>query len=311
MNEKFRKTENLTGLSDLILIPVDFSHKCEKAITEGFYLAARLNARVEILHASLIPDTAIFPKFQDEYFGEDTQMSEIEEMNLINDINIIASKKMNECIHWIHEKIDQKLLPDIKFNTVLSPGMAEEVIKEYCMLNHPKMIVMATRSLVQRQEELIGSVTAEVIDNCRVPVLTIPENYQFENIKSITRLCAFCFLEGYDVECVDTLMELFEAPAVEIWLFPVSNKLNEEGTKTALENIKVSLSEKYPDSRFIVIDTESKNIKDRAAEVFRENKIQMVIAPNKKRNIFQRLFHPGLPHIILFEKDIPMFAIPV
>ena len=39
--------------------------------------------------------------------------------------------------------------------------------------------------------------------------------------------------------------------------------------------------------------------------------VQMLIVPNKKRNILSRLFNPGIAHKILFERDMPLLSAPV
>ena len=37
----------------------------------------------------------------------------------------------------------------------------------------------------------------------------------------------------------------------------------------------------------------------------------LIVVPNKKKNVFSRLFNPSLAHKILFAADIPMLVIPV
>ena len=43
----------------------------------------------------------------------------------------------------------------------------------------------------------------------------------------------------------------------------------------------------------------------------KQNEIEMVVIPNKKRNIFTRLFNPSIAHRILFHTDIPMLVVPI
>ena len=80
--------------------------------------------------------------------------------------------------------------------------MPEETIVEYAKENKPEMIVMGTRGAGKKEKELIGSVTAEVLDSCRFPVLTVPESVNLSNIDDIKHavllltdglLCQECF----------------------------------------------------------------------------------------------------------------------
>jgi len=41
------------------------------------------------------------------------------------------------------------------------------------------------------------------------------------------------------------------------------------------------------------------------------HKIKLLVVPNKKKNIFARLFNPSIAHKMLFERDIPMLVLPI
>lgn len=311
MKNKFRSSENSTGIGGEVLIPVDFTSKDIIAFQVGFALAQRWNVGVTILHASPIATSSLFPQFPDEYNGLDNVEPEIEEIELDIEMENIDSENIRKIHRTIDSKIKDGLLPEIKYRTISAPGMPEEVIAEYCEEKSPAIVVMATRNLSRRREELIGSVTAEVIDSCRVPVFSIPENYQFQGLKEIQRLCMFCYLEGGDLIGMETLMRMFENPKVNVYLFPATSKLSDDVLQSRMKALNDTLVSEYPDSTFELVKKKNDNLRLTAEELFDNDHIQLIIAPNKKRNAFLRFFHPGLPHRILFEKDIPLLAIPV
>ena len=39
--------------------------------------------------------------------------------------------------------------------------------------------------------------------------------------------------------------------------------------------------------------------------------IEMLVVPNRKKNAFMRIFNPGIAHRLLFERDLPLLALPV
>ena len=39
--------------------------------------------------------------------------------------------------------------------------------------------------------------------------------------------------------------------------------------------------------------------------------IDLMVVPNRKKNVFARLFNPGIAHRVLFHFDIPMMVVPV
>lgn len=294
-----------------MLIPVDFSSKQDIALKVGFELARRLDLSATLLHASVIPMPSLFPQFPDDYNGIDNTDNEIEEMEVASVINHEDEDKMKHLKDDIQKKIENNVLPQIQFETVVAEGMPEEVIADYCIEEKPELIVMVTRSRAKREEELVGSVTAEVIDNVRVPLFSLPEDYQYLEIKDIVNVCVICHLDGNDFMSVSELMKMFENPVLDVWLFPVADKLKLEERNLKLTELSKQLAETYSESKFHTVYPDENNLREEIVKAFGENHIQMILAPNKKRNIFARLFRPGLAHRILFEKDIPMFVMPV
>ena len=312
MTNSSQSKQSSTGISAKVLIPVDFSPKGELALNVGFELARRLDKEVELIHASTIPDPTDIPQFPDDFNGLDNENSEIEEMELSMEVRAIDEHGMEILKKKINKLQSEGSLPDIKFSTVIAPGMPEEVISEYCAATPPSVVVMATRGRRKRQEELIGSVTAEVIDHCVAPVFTVPEDYTFIGFKDIVRICAFCYFDNEDFNAIDKLMSMFDKPEVKIYLFPATEKIKEEAMTQALQALQQKLQINFPNSDFLIGDTSiGKKLRDQAEELFNTEKIQMILAPNKKRNAISRFFHPGLAHKVLYEIDFPMLAIPV
>lgn len=309
------KSQNIStsaGNSKNVLIPVDFSQKKDISILVGFELARRLGLEVTLLHATAIAMPGIYPVFPDDFTGLDNEAAEIEEIELENEMHQSDEAAFGRLKKEIDALQKEGNLPDVAYETALAPGMPEEVIAEYCTMRAPAVVVMATRGMDKRQEELIGSVTAEVIDNYTAPVFTVPENYSFPGFKAIVNICAFCNFDDGDFKAVQALMEMFGNPDVKIYLFPANDKLKGASLSDALDSLCGRLAAAYPNATFLKSQVaDIRNLRDDAESLFARESIQMILAPNKKRNALSRLFHPGLAHKILYEIDFPMLAIPV
>lgn len=312
MLDKKNNNNKSTGDSDRVLIPVDFSPKGSLALNVGFELARRLGKKVTLIHASVIANPNLFPQFPDDFNGMDNEDAEIEEMELEQEISTIDHDSMAKLKKHLNSLKNQGLLPDIEYDSIIAPGTPEEVIAEFCAMTPPAVIVMATRGKQKRQEELIGSVTAEVIDHCLAPVFTVPEHFTFSGFKEIVRICAFCNFDEGDVETVKRLMEMFDNPKVKIFLFPASHKMKGAQRAEALEKIKNKLQNDYPNAEFFIdAATEGNNLRQQIEALFVKEDIQMILAPNRKRNALSRFLNPGLAHKILYETDFPILDIPV
>ncbi|MCH5214080.1 MAG: universal stress protein [Muribaculaceae bacterium] len=295
-----------------VLVPVDFSEKSELAVNVGFELARRLGYGVTLIHATSVVTQEQFLQFPDDLYGLDTNSAEIEEMEVQSAVNKIDAQRMHELEEQVKALQASNKLPDIAYKTVTAAGTPEEVIKDYCSAQKPPVIVMATRGKEKRSEELIGSVTAEVIDQAIAPVMTVPEHYTFCGFKAIVNICAFCYFDEGDTIAIKHLMEMFGHPEVTIHLFPAVSKPKGEAMKEKLQALETSLKKEYPQANFKAADVaDIENLRSEVEKYFQAHNIQMILAPNKRRYGLGRIFNPGLAHKVLYEVDFPMFAFPV
>lgn len=292
------------GKSGTLLIPVDLSDYSMLAVRAGLEFAKRLDLHPLILHAYAVP-LITTPVTLADTFTDDV----IDQTSGIG-MRLASEKKMAKFVEKIKAMQKDSTLTDVKFTTHLSEGLPEDVIAEYCRLSPPELIVMATRGRRRRQEELIGSVTAEVLDTCRVPVFTVPDNITFVGVENITRLIFFCNLDKQDRLSIDSLMLMFDCPKVDVTLIPVAERGGGE-IETKTRQLSQLLAEKYPLATFTPVVLGKKEFRPQLEKLVEEKGIQLIIVPNKKTNIFSRLFNPGIAHRILFDRDMPMLALPV
>ncbi len=297
----------MTGASGNILIPVDFSAYSIPACRIGFELAARLQLHPVVMNAYATP-YFMGGMVYDGNLDSDG-VDDVAEMEIDKDMRSESEKLMREFRKKIEKEQKEGSIPDVRFSTLTNEGIPEEVILEYCRLTPPALVVMATRGKSRKEEDLVGSVTAEVMDSCRVPVFAFPENAELISLDAIKRVAYFCNLDQRDIISVDTLMRLFEYPAIEMTVIPVNDRAG--NIKDKVEALRDFFSKNYPTGHFKSQIFQAKTFREEFDEYVRKEHIQLVIVPNKKKNIFSRLFNPGIPHKILFERDMPILALPV
>ena len=295
-----------------LLLPVDFNDYCMNSCKAGFQLADYLQLEPVLLHA--YPAPVFSPSFSIDdasTLGIDNSLEEeYSEVEMSKDLQKSSRKKMKDLVAKIHDLQKQSLLPDIKFKVIMEDGVAEDVIKEYCRVSSPSLVVMVTRGKEKKGEQLIGSVTAEVLDDCRVPLLSIPENCNFTLVKSLKEVVFFCNMDQHDLICVDTFMRMFEYPEVTITLIPVSEK-QDKNIKTKLLNLKNYFNTTYPTAHFLTATFPSKTFMADFNNYESQRGTELIVVPNRKKNAFMRLFNPGMAHRLLFERDLPLLALPI
>ncbi len=296
-------------LSGKLLIPVEFEQRSYEACRVGLELASKIGAHPVLLHVYAVP--SLLDTYAAQINSSDDSpdyVETIEEVEVTKIQRRNAEKKMEQFVKGISDMVRAGFIPDIRFSTEVRPGVPEEGILEFSRVESPRLIVMATRSFGRKKEEMIGSVTAEVLDGCRVPLLTIPEGYSYHGIDNMRRIAFFCSLENRDMTSMKIFMDTMSQSDLEVTLIPSVDK-NDIGMRlNALLNY---FKENYPHVSFETKMFMGPDFKQEIDGFMARKDIQMYVVPNKKMNIFRRLFKPGIAHRILFEKDIPLLALPV
>lgn len=305
--KKHSNVEN-PGMGNHLLIPVDFSDASLLAVRAGFRFAYMLGISPVLLH--VYPETRASKPLFNQYMGisaaDEGQMPEAEEEH---DHQGIAETQLKKFRAHVKECVETGMVPDVKFSTLLLPGIPEEVILEYCRANKPRMVVMSTRGIHRKEEDLIGSVTAEVLDSCRVPVFTVPDNLN-SAVADFKYVLMLCTMDSYDMVGLKKMMDTFDSPDIELWLMPMTRN-NPEILEQRLSVMRDTIEKGWPSVRVNVTEIAHKEVNSSIDDFISFHGIQLVIAPNRKTSIFTRLFRPSVAHQCIFTLDVPMLALPV
>ena len=300
------------GMGSRLLIPVDFSHYAEMACRVGFEFARRLDMKACVLHS--YPMLEFGEALALDNSGLDGSGFQPSDAIMAAQEDAVVREQALKQMSKLRKKIDAAIaagrLPAVEYSTEVREGVPEETIQEYSKVMKPALIVMATRGSDKKKEELVGSVTAEVLDSCRVPVFTVPENYDFPGVAEIRRLVFFCNLDNQDALSMAEFMHLFDCPQVDITLIPVNEKAGGD-IEAKVERLKDYFKENYVGVNFQTRVFPAKTFRSEIEAFMHSEDVQLLVVPNKKINIFRRLFNPGIAHKILFERDVPMLALPV
>ena len=284
-----------------ILIPIDLTAKSFPACKVGFELAERLNLDARLLHSYTVPGV--------ELNLVDVMGQDVEQLSATT-ARTKASAELGNFAQKLKQLQSENHFADINFRCDLLAGVPEECILVKAKARQPKMIVMSTRTRHKKAEDLIGSVTAEVLDSCRVPLFTVPEDYECPGIRNIKRLVFFCHGDKHDQHVMKQFLSLFGFPEVHVTLLPVTDRLSKKSSEYA-SCLCDTFSRQFPTSTFEPLALNRETFREDFKNFLEVNKIELLIVQNKKKNIFSRLLNPGIAHILLYERDMPMIILPV
>lgn len=298
------KTPKVVDDAKKILIPVDFSNYSLKACELGFNLAKSDESEVILLHVYFTPIYASSLPYGDIF---NYQLGDEESVK-----NVL--QKVHSELNNLSDKIKEKILsgefPNVKFTCVLREGIPEEEILKYSKEQRPKIIVMGTRGKNQKDIDLIGSVTAEVIDRSRSSVLAIPENTPFKQFTDVKKIAFLTNFDQRDLIAFESFFNHWKSFNFSVSLVHVTDsKDKNKWSEIKLAGIKEYFHKQYPglEIHYDIVLTD--NILKGLDHYISENQIDIITLTSYKRNIFARLFNPSIARKMIFHTDTPLLVI--
>lgn len=293
--------------SHSIIVPIDFSDYSLNATMVAFQQALNHGASIKFLHAYIDPYVAGNMQLTDSLTYEiaDTDARRV--------IEKTANEQMSRFVDKIKSMIKYGQLPPVKFSTKIVEGVPEDAIVEYAKINPPYLVVMGTRRAAVKRAQLIGSVTAEVLDKCQFTVLTIPETVKCSSKTTIDNVIIFSNLDQEDLLAIDTMARIFNKSHAKVTIvhLPARRRPFERTNRESIDNIVEYCNKHFTNFTFTAASHQPSSINDDIHQLVADHHVDLIVLPNKKKNALARFFNPGVAHKFLTEADIPMLVIPV
>lgn len=284
-----------------ILIPIDFSDYSIKACELGINYAHKVGAEVMLMHAYFSP------YFPSAIPLNDTQAYQVNEEAVQNVLKRVQADMENICTS-LNRKMQAGELPQVKYDYVLREGLPEEEIMAYSKEYRPSLIVMGTRGKSQKDIDLIGSVTGEVIEVNKVPVLAIPENVPFGDLGEARNIAFATSFNQRDLVAFDKFMEIIRPYKAHIHLFNISTS-KDEWNEIRLTGVNEYFKKQYPEAHITHTVLADGDLLLAIEKFVRDEHIDVIALSTYRRNILARMFNPSVARKMLFHTDTPLLAI--
>lgn len=293
--------EPVTGTNNnlQVLIPIDFNDIVLKSTDFGFHFADVLAAEVVFLHVYFSPAFTISS-------NNDMSTYSISDSELLRKIISSANSEVEIMTKQLHKRISKGEIPNIPFKFELKEGVPEDQILEYCKKHKPALVVMGTHGK-KLSEGLIGSVTAEVMEACVSPVFAVPVLMKMESPDDIKRVAFLTNFDQKDLIAIDRAISLFASENTEMFFVHASEK-NGAWSEVMLTGIKSYFANHYPllVTNYALLNAD--DTPDLLNNFMKENQINVLAFNTRRRNLFARLFNPGLAYKMVLHSDTPLFV---
>lgn len=271
-----------------IIVPLDFSENSEKACMYAYQIANKFNAEIILLHAIFIPPAS--PDSPAYILQEETEV-----------LRNANSEKLK-----IQAENYKNLFPSVKSHTQISISTVAHACKEAAEKFNNSLIIMGTQGASGIKKALIGSNTADVAENSKVPVLAVPKSANTNLPLRIMILSDY-----YDQDITVALKVIDFAKKFDATVYFVHISEGEDFEKEILDMFEKKIREKknYQSLHFdLAFGT---NIIEGIESYAKSNNIDLVVSVKRKRNFFQKLFSKSITNEMLFYTQIPVLSIPM
>ena len=296
------ENEVQTTLPRIILVPVDFSEYTLKAARLAFSVAKSLNANIVLLHTFYSPFYSGGMPISDAFAFDEHSEEAMKSLMQKNE------EEMNKLVNQLRLDIASGLLPDIQIVTKFREGVPEEQILIYAKKHKPLMLIMGTKGADSTSSDLLGSVTAEVIDRSLVPVFAIPEQTPFDRFEGIRTIGFLTRFDQRDLVVFDSMMQLLKSQKLKVYFVHFSDSEN-PWDEVQLAGVKEYFKRQYPELETSYVLLGNGKIVENLNKFIQERNIDILTVASQKRNMFARLFNPGIAHRMVFHGNTPLLVI--
>ncbi len=290
-----------------ILVPVDLSENSFKAVGVAANIAAIAKGKLVLLYSYIDPYIAGNVQFTDS-FSYEVGETGARELMIDN-----ARKLLHNFYERARSAMKRGHMPVVKIEQIVVEGVPEDAIIEYAKSHAPYLIVMGTRRADKKEKDLIGSVTAQVLDEGRFTVLTVPEPIEAEDSLKPRNILFMSNLDQDDILAMDALYRLFGSNSANVTIVHMPNRrrFSLASADKALRRLSDYCRDNFSHYHFISVPVSQVDVEKEFMDLQDKNHYDLIVVPNRHRNAFSRLFNPGLAHKIIFQTDVPMLVIPV
>lgn len=283
-----------------ILVAVDFSTYSMKACQTAFSIAKELDAKVKILHV-----------YNNIYFP--TQIPFADALKNDGDISILdkSRKQMLDLCVEIDKNIEAGKFPSVNYSYSLREGIVEEEIESFIEEYNPMLLVLGKRGTNDNRTNILGSVTADIIEMTDIPVLAIPENSSFEGAKDVRHIAFFTNIHRRDIYSFDYLVNhLLPYKGLKITLVHIiTDARNGKWSESDLLKLQESFTQKYSDMNIsykLINETDFvQGIKD----FIETEKVDIVAVNTQRRSLWGRMFLPSNSRKILASLNVVLLTL--
>ena len=271
-----------------IIAPTDFSPISLNAVNYAAEMARSVNADLTLLHICLMPITT---------YGEVPIV--VENMgSYMSD----AEKRILQLKNNLEKRNDGKVKIDTE---VRMAATVSGELANFCKSKQPFAVVMGAQGSSAVERVFFGSNTINAVKHLAWPVIVVPPEGRFANIKKIGLACDLKNVdESVPFSQIRSLVNEFRAELYILHINPEADRGYTAEKTIESRSLQNMLDDLHPVYRFI----DYEDIEGGLEEFATTNKLDLLITIPKHHSIIDKLFHKSHSKKLVLHTHVPVIA---
>ena len=270
-----------------LLVLTDFSKNAKNALDFALEFALISTSKVTVLNCFELPYS---------------------KSNIVTSIIDVLKEDSEKGLRKVEEDIKSDLrYKDIEFRTYSNIGDLETVVPQVAKEVNADIIVMGTKGVSAFEEFFIGSNTTRMIKTAAIPILAMPEKYDYKKFDAITFASDLEPIQ--DVSSLNIIKKLATAMNKKVNVLHVLQTEEIEisvSKREVLDELKAFLLPVKTDAIF----AKKEKVADGLTSYLLDGGSGFLAMIARKHSFFERLFQGSNTEMLAYRTSVPLLSIP-
>ena len=273
-----------------ILVPTDFSPTAEKAFRFALNIATKAKGTVILYHVYTPVESPFIDTGQ-----KSKQYNTQTETNLVKRLQRLKKKVTAHTA-------------DVPVSTIVGRSPVIDNILGFAEHNHIDLIVMGTQGASGLKKIIIGSVAARIVEKTDIPVLLVPEKFEWTEPERIVFITNYLQTDRQALSVVLALAKLYGAALTVVHLVDVFAK--EEKEKIDFDNYAHAMHRELNqfNLRFKLLKTSS--VTETMENLYKEIPYDIVAMVRRKKSFLKKFFLKSFTQNMAYVTNQPLLVVP-
>lgn len=270
-----------------ILAPTDFSTTSKNAVTYAAHIASIYNATLILFNVYQLPVVV----------AEAPMV-----LPPIDELEADCKHELNRLKKHLLDNVDQNL----RIEYYCTSGFTSTEIIEMAKKSNADLIVTGIKGTGAISEAIIGSTTTTLINESKIPVLSVDNHAKYKKIEKILLACDYDEIK--DKNILTPLKDLAKTTGASVHILNVEAELvSEENITKYVEGLK--LDHRLEDVVHYFHNIKNNDVNEGIQDFVKKYAIDLVVMIPRSHNLFERLFKESHTKQMAFHTHTPLLTI--